>query len=74
MAITKVVEQIMTEDLTKEQCVDTVKGVLAKMGHEDKYQPMVFDTLFSQIDTEGTGKFTQKQMAELINLMVFGGV
>ena len=74
MAITKVVEQIMTSDLTKDECVETVKGILAKMGHEDKFQPMAFDMLFSQIDTEGTNMFTQRQMAELINLMVFGGV
>ena len=64
----------MTSDLSKDDCVDMVKGILSKLGHEEKFHQRAFDMLFEQIDTEKTNKFTQRQMAELINLMVFGGV
>lgn len=37
MAISKVVDQFMTSELSKEDCVDILKGILAKMGHEDKF-------------------------------------
>ena len=44
------------------------------MGHEDKWNDDVFDLLFDQVDPHKTGIITQRQICELINLMIFGGM
>ena len=74
-ALAKILEQAnITGDINKSDCVQLTKDLLDKIGQADKFHQKAFDTIYGQVDKENVGKITQRQMAELVNLMAFGGM